>query len=294
MVRKFQILKSSLLKIQARVQAKTYTVLFVLLSPFFLSACGSQFQTIDPHAPTTSNPLEAERFSFDLNQSSDRDMQAVAALCDSEDLNDFTTEKKKEFVCSLLPGAVRMSKQVYKQRVQIKALHSKSNSTLLSGEELDWLTRIKIDYGLTQAASMDDLLKRVDIVPLPLIIAQAAIESGWGTSRAAIQGKNLFGIHGSFGKDQCLTAKNNKSVCIKKYNSVVEGISDYIQFLNTKNSAKDFRQQREAFRLQRSPLDPLQLAGTLHLYSERGQEYTRYLQNMMVDQNFLRFVFTEN
>ena len=91
-----------------------------------------------------------------------------------------------------------------------------------------------------------------------------------------------------------MTAQNNKSVCIKKYDSVIQGISDYIQFLNTKTSASAFRQRREKFRIERTNLNPLQLAATLHLYSERGEEYTRYLQNMMIEQNFLRFVFLEN
>lgn len=273
---------------------KKASILISLFASVFLSACGAQFQTIDTRVPTTSNPFEAEKFSIDLDLSSSDDEQAVASFCDSENLNGFTSAKKKEFVCSLLPGAIRMSKQVYKQRLQIKAIQLKSLSAFLAGKEIDWLSRIKMDYNLQSDAIIDEVLARVDIVPLPLIIAQAAIESGWGTSRAALQGKNLFGIHGTFGKDQCLTAKKNKSVCIKKYGSVVEGISDYIQFLNTKKSAEDFRQKRAGFRAARIRLDPIQLAETLHLYSERGTDYVRYVQNMMIDQKFVRFEFTES
>ncbi len=268
-------------------------VAFYLLGSLFLTACGAQFQTIDTNTPTTSNPFEAEQFAVNLDKPSEEDAQLVASFCNSDDLNGFTTAKKKDFVCALLPGTIRMSKQVYKQRLQVQALQVKSLSTALSNDEANWLDRIKSDYGVEDMASMQDLLARVDIVPLPLIIAQAAIESGWGTSRAAIQGNNLFGIHGSFGKDQCLTALNNKKVCIKKYSSRVEGVSDYIQFLNTKKSSEFFRKRRAEFRSSQTPLDPLQLAATLNLYSETGITYTKYLQKMIVDQNFLRFVFIE-
>jgi len=269
-------------------------VAFYFLTSFFVSACGAQFQTIDTNTPTTSNPFEAEQFAVDLDKSSDDDSHLVASFCNSDDLNGFTTSKKKNFVCSILPGTIRMSKQVYKQRLQVQALRSKSLSTSLAADEAEWLSRIKADYGLDDTSSLQDLLARVDIVPLPLIIAQAAIESGWGTSRAALQGKNLFGIHGSFKKDQCLEAQENKKVCIKRYNSTVEGVSDYIQFLNTKTSSEFFRKKRAGFRSAQVPLDPLQLAATLNLYSETGTTYTKYLQKMMIDQNFLRFVFTEN
>ncbi len=266
---------------------------FCLLISIFLSACGAQFQVVDTQAPTTSKPFDAESFEVVLDEQSNSETHTVTSFCNNNELNGFTNLKKKEFVCSLLPGAIRMSKQVYKQRLQVQILYTKSRSTSLPPDEIDWLNRIKKDYNLNSDSSLEDLLIRVDMVPLPLIIAQAAIESGWGTSRAALQGKNLFGIHGSFGKDQCLTAQKNKNVCIKKYTTTTEGISDYIQFLNTKRSTELFRQKRGEFRSAHASVDPLQLADTLNLYSETGKTYTRQLQKMMLDQNFIRFVFIE-
>ncbi len=267
---------------------------FCLLISIFLSACGDQFPTIDTESPTTSKPFDAEKFEVDLDEQSNSETHTVTSFCNNNELNGFTNLKKKEFVCSLLPGAIRMSKQVYKQRLQVQILYTKSRSTTLATDEIDWLNRIKRDYNLNANSSLEALLIHVDMIPLPLIIAQAAIESGWGTSRAALQGKNLFGIHGVFGKDQCLTAQKNKNVCIKKYTTTTEGISDYIQFLNTKSSTEQFRQKRNEFRSAHTPMDPLKLADTLNLYSETGKVYTRQVQKMMLDQNFIRFVFIES
>lgn len=202
-------------------------------------------------------------------------------------------DHKKKFVCDLLPAAIRMNKIVYKQRLQVLALEHKAKKTSLDSEERQWLADIKKQFVLKESASFADLLSRVDIVPLSILITQAAIESGWGTSRASSQAKNIFGIHGNIKSDNCLPALKDPSVCIKKYVSVDQSLSDYIQFLNTKKSTEGFRQKRAQMRSQDVALDPFALVATLTRYSERGTEYTRQVSAMMKGQNFVQFVFQE-
>lgn len=203
-------------------------------------------------------------------------------------------DHKKKFVCELLPAAIRMNKIVYKQRLQVLALEQKSKKTSLDSEERRWLAEIKKQFILKESASFADLLSRVDIVPLSILITQAAIESGWGTSRASLQAKNIFGIHGNIKSDNCMPALKDPSVCIKKYASIDQSLSDYIQFLNTKKSTEGFRQKRAQMRAQDVVLDPFALVATLTRYSERGTEYTRQVSAMMKGQNFVQFVFQED
>ena len=201
-------------------------LVFGLLFTFFVSACGRGFHTfyVDTDAPTSSNPLEA-----DLLDISKIDSEERLAFCEKAGLNGFSSLKNKEFICSLLPSAIRLNQRVYKQRLQTQTLLEKSQNSSLSSAETEWLARLKTSYKLNEDATLTELLISVDVVPLSLLMAQAALESGWGTSRFAVEGKNFFGISGSAKTDQCQWAGENKNICGKKYNSKIEGLADYIK-----------------------------------------------------------------
>lgn len=299
-----------------------------------LSACGKKFESAVSadisQISTSSNPLEAENEWKEQKQKEKKtsEKDANVLLNDSElvdfaeevlpsepvdlkrekktgsDLgqNDFfcSSENKKlssnmkSFVCSILPSAIRMNKQIYKQRLLILELENKSVTYPLSDIEEKWLSEIKIQYGLKEDASFSELLSRVDIVPLALLVTQSSIESGWGASRAAKEAKNLFGVHGSFKKDNCLPALKNPNVCIKKYMNYDQSIADYLQFLNTKKSTQSFRNKRALLRWQNKELDPVVLATTLTTYSELGVKYIEQVVSMMKKQNFTSLIFNED
>jgi len=250
---------------------------------------------VDTQPEVQATPIQPPRVFSNQNNKPPVtiDMSETLSLCQDSGNAGFTAANKKEFVCSLLPSAIRMNKHVYKQRIQVLALQEKAKRQNISEAESAWLSELKQQYRLEKSASYEQLLNRVDVIPLPLLIAQGAIESGWGSSRAAREGNNLFGIHGSLSKDSCLVAKGNSSICIRKYTSKIEGVSDYIQFLNTMRSTENFRLKRAAMRKSNRELDPFTLAQTLLKYSERGQAYVNQVCEMMRGQNFVRFVFKE-
>ena len=213
-------------------------------------------------------------------------------FCSSK--NTATSSSKKAFVCSVLPSAIRMNKQIYKQRLLVIALEKKSEKEGLSDKEEAWIAKLKTQYGLPMTASYSDLLSRVDVVPIALLITQASMESGWGTSRASKEAKNLFGVHGVHGKDNCIAALQNPNVCIKKYASFDQSIGDYMQFLNTKKSTQNFRNKRKQLRDRNQSLDAVVLASTLTSYSELGVRYTEMIVSMMKKQNFVSLIFNED
>jgi Bax protein len=201
--------------------------------------------------------------------------------------------KVQNFICKMLPKAIRLEKLIFIQRIELQKLIANENKGLTS-EEKDWISELKKSYKLSEQSSLAQLLARVDIVPLALMLAQAAIETNWGQSRAAQQAQNYFGIHGSFKTDECLPALGNASVCIKKYESMDESISDYLYFLNTVTSAENFRQMRLKMRQLKQSLDPVKLSSTLLMYSEIGWKYAKLIQQVIVGQNLSRFVFPED
>lgn len=228
----------------------------------------------------------------EIAKNNDASNDLTSDFCSAK--NTATSSSKKAFVCSVLPSAIRMNKQIYKQRLLVLALEKKSQNEGLSDKEEAWIAKLKTQYGLPASASYSDLLSRVDVVPIALLITQASIESGWGTSRASKEAKNLFGVHGSHGRDNCIAALQNPNVCIKKYASFDQSIGDYLQFLNTKKSTQNFRNKRKQLRDRNQSLDAVVLASTLTSYSELGVRYTEMVVSMMRKQNFVSLIFNED
>lgn len=129
---------------------------------------------------------------------------------------------------------------------------------------------------------IEHLLQRVDIIPVKLVMAQAIIESGWGTSDFAREGNNYFGIRCY--KDGCgLPPSGVDSVTfwVKAYPNEMAGIEDYLWTLNTHHAYHDFRQERAALRKQKEAIDPLKLIDGLDQYSEKREEYVSMVSNII-------------
>ena len=193
--------------------------------------------------------------------------------------------KKNHFVCSVLPMAIRMNAQVYRQRIEVMRLAAKEKrGTSLSSQESSWLSSLRKHYNVKESG-YTAVLKRVDIVPLGLLLAQAAAESGWGTSRVALDASNLFGIHARKGED-CIKADNS---CVRRYKSHLESVAAYIRLMNTGGTKYHlaFQNLRAQMRANRQKLDSAQLAMTLSGYSERGMVYCQEIRDIMTKYNNL-------
>lgn len=203
-------------------------------------------------------------------------------------------DKKNRFVCELLPSAIRMNEEVFKQRVEVLRLQAKQKKGVaFSKEDLEWLTDMRTAYGAQDDTSFEALLKRVDIVPLPMLLAQAALESAWGTSRATVDLNNIFGLHARPGQP-CKTGYDTHNACVRIFDSIPRSVSAYIELMNTDRNYPKFRDLRAKMRQAGDSLDSIKLLATLGSYNETPAQYIRSVREIMTGSNKLtQFSFEE-
>ncbi len=158
----------------------------------------------------------------------------------------------------------------------------------LSKVEREELNEIVAEYRLDDVELSDrtlvrELLRRVDIVPMSLVMAQAATESGWGTSRFAREGNNIFG-QWCFNEGCGLVPERRRSDAsheVRSFGSVQGSVRAYLRNLNTHESYAEMREMRADMRAEARPLDSMILARGLTRYSERGMAYVSELQDII-------------
>ena len=206
------------------------------------------------------------------------------------------SENDKAFIEQMGPKILYENKQILKTREYILKLeHELEKHRRLSQHDIAFLQQTAKHYNMpfaqfhpkaSQAVlqkQFDELLKRVDIVPARLCMAQAIIESEWGRSRFAKEAKNYFGVH-CYTKGCGLSAKGveNPKFWVKSYPNAQSSIKDYMHFLNTMPSMKDFREIRAK---QRSAgyIDPERSAQGLEVYSGIGDQYIKQIHSVLRD-----------
>ncbi|MDY6850039.1 MAG: glucosaminidase domain-containing protein [Geoalkalibacter sp.] len=188
---------------------------------------------------------------------------------------DSVQEKKRRFFSFLGPIVVKENDRIRAQRARlIQALET--------GDE-NVLKQLRDEYGLPAEASAEQLLKRIDVVPLELVLAQAANESMWGTSRFAKEGNNLFGqwcfTPGCGMVPQQREAGRSHEVAV--FDSINAAVAAYLKNINTHRAYRKLRTLRAQARQRNEQPDPLVLAQGLSAYSERGEEYVAEVQSMI-------------
>lgn len=208
-----------------------------------------------------------------------------AALADA-DLS--TDQRKRMFIDALLPVVARENERLLGLRQQLADLQTAhTRGKALSAARQAWLRGLADDYRIDADADPDvmleKLLRRVDVIPAGLAIAQAANESAWGSSRFARQGNNLFGIW-TYDADQGmkpLRRAAGKTHLVRSYDSIEDSVRDYIHNLNSHPAYQPLRERRTTQRKQEQPLSALQLAEGLAAYSEQGEVYIELIQSMI-------------
>ncbi|GAB3476877.1 glucosaminidase domain-containing protein [Marinomonas epiphytica] len=163
----------------------------------------------------------------------------------------------------------------------------------LSKDDVSWLNDQMKSHKLEvkeayQAADLHALLKRLDIIPASLVLAQAANESAWGTSRFATLGNNFFG-QWCFRKGCGLVPESRDADAdheVRKFKNVRESVFAYIDNLNRNGAYKELRNTRYELRQQQQEITGLLLADGLLSYSERGEAYIDEIKGM-IDYNKL-------
>ena len=198
--------------------------------------------------------------------------------------------RKVLFIQAALPLILEVNQKLLSDRSKIKStFKEKSRGIILDASKKKWLETIQKNYGLTDlgqqynAAFFDAMLKRVDIVPVSMALAQSAEESGWGTSRFAHEGNALFGQRvwrSATGMIPRLRPRGEKFL-VRSFNNLLESVWAYALNLNTHPAYIDFRVARRNLRLAGEDVVGLKLIGKLGNYSEKGEEYVRKIENII-------------
>ena len=131
---------------------------------------------------------------------------------------------------------------------------------------------------------------RMDEIPVSMAIAQAAKETGWGTSRFAQEGNALFGQWTWSGDGiKPSDADNDSTHKVMKFKILQASVRAYQRNLNTHSSYKDFRSARAELRDKKKKLDSIILTEHLDKYAETGKEYVRVLQQIIKQNNLIDF-----
>ena len=193
------------------------------------------------------------------------------------------SERKRLFIKLMMPLVQRASEQVLEERRRLLLIETRQTAGLgLSAEDTRWLEELAGQYGLEQP-DVEALKIHVDVIPASLALAQSAEESGWGTSRFAVEGNALFGqrVYRGDGGMVPLRRDPGKRHRVRKFDHLQESVSRYLHNLNTHWAYDKFRALRSTMRSKNMPLDSRALVGTLDKYSERGADYIKTIRNII-------------
>lgn len=168
--------------------------------------------------------------------------------------------KKRVFLRVMLPLVLVVNEEIAEDRRRLQ-----------NGPDADFVAGLAERYGLP-GTNAQALLKRVDVVPPSLALAQAAEESGWGTSRFVREANNLFG-HIAPGEDGIQPEGDQAGPRMAQFGTLHEAVRAYVHNLNTHPAYETLRRSRAAARARGAFPDGHSLAGALVSYSERGPAY---------------------
>lgn len=183
--------------------------------------------------------------------------------------------RKRLFIKALLPTVLAENERVLASRSRLVGIAAaRAEGISLSGDDAAWIADIAQTYG-TERDDVDELLRRIDAVPPSLALAQAALESGWGTSRGAQQAHSMFG-HMMFAG-----IGDTARITLRPFPGLGEAVAAYVHNLNTHHAYAPFRERRTRARATGQQPDGHALAGELLRYSERGHDYVRDVRTMI-------------
>tara|TARA_B100001027_G_scaffold75719_2_gene51690 strand:+ start:4055 stop:5185 length:1131 start_codon:yes stop_codon:yes gene_type:complete len=194
--------------------------------------------------------------------------------------------RKELFIEIVLPLVLSENNRIIRDRSTLFKILNKNNNTK---SEKEWLLKKFKQYGVVKR-DLSTLKIRMDIIPVSLAIAQAAKETGWGTSRFAIEGNALFGqwTYNGEGIRPAAADKNDKHK-IATFSVLKASVRAYQRNLNTHSSYKEFRKARATQRDNNENLNSLELADYLKDYAETGEEYTKILKKIINQNNLTDF-----
>jgi len=195
-------------------------------------------------------------------------------------------ERKQVFFAYFIPLIEKQNEELMALREELQGLSKKR--TQLSFFERRRAIKLANAYevegfSLGNPAHWSTLLRRVDIVPPSLALAQAANESAWGTSRFARQGNNFFGQWCFLQDCGIVPGAREEGAAheVAGFKSAKESVEQYMHNLNYHPAYFELRSIRETLREKQQPITGLKIAAGLQSYSERGEAYIEELRSMI-------------
>ena len=196
---------------------------------------------------------------------------------DLDEIKD-TQLKKETFIKIVLPLVVAENDKILDDKIKLKRITSKKMTT---DKEKSWL-RLKLREYKVKNSDISELNKRMDIIPVSIALAQAAKESGWGTSRFALEGNAIFGQWTWTGQGiEPLNKGKNEGHKILRFPILRASVKAYKNNLNTHKGYSEFREKRHSFRKRNKSIKGLDLTDTLDRYAQTGKEYTDILEQII-------------
>lgn len=220
-------------------------------------------------------------------------------LTSSTQLPDFaaidqTPERKAQFLSMLRPLVDEKNTKLLKSRERLLKIKAEWDATqTVSGVNKRNLEKLREKFHVTYETYPEDdkaieiLLLRVDSIPPAMVLAQAAAESGWGTSRFAEEAHNLFG-HWCYTPGCGIVPNKRASGAkheVKKFNNVEESLTAYFNNINTHNAYRPWRQLRAQLRGTPDQFTGLAMVAELGKYSGRGSAYIHELRTLIRSNN---------
>ena len=188
--------------------------------------------------------------------------------------------KKQAFINLMLPSILIAKYQLEQDRIKVLALEKKTEP--LSNEEEQYLFNLKRDY---KCHTSKELLSRLKTHPTSIVLAQAAIESGWGTSRFYKEANNIFGVWSYSENESRIKAmedREGQSVYVKKYDALPKSIVSYFKTI-ARGPYSEFRAAREKIS------EVSVLISYLEVYSELREEYVKRLDQLIQYNKFEKY-----
>ena len=190
--------------------------------------------------------------------------------------------KKRLFFQSVLPIVLQVNEEIAAARWRVERLANRHmQADALAPADREWLIATADLYG-ADPLDVQDLLNRMDIVPPSLALAQAAEETGWGSSRFVREGNALFGQYTYNAKPGMVPARRDadRRHRVRSHGNLLAAVRAYVHNLNSHWAYEDFRRRRAELR-HGGRLDGYALAGELRSYSERRSAYVKTIRQII-------------
>ena len=246
----------------------------------------NQDNTVRLGAATLNEIFKAADYDLDIVRNTKKVKPIYISVLPSEiDQIENSKDRKEIFIKIILPLILEENKKIISNRNKLFRILGKVNNT---NSEKKWLNKKLKEYNIKNI-DLSELKIRMDIIPVSLAIAQAAKETGWGTSRFAKEGNALFGqwTYSENGLEPLDSVEGEHKVA--RFNVLQASVRAYKLNLNTHKVYNDFRKARAELREKDEEINSLNLAKFLNKYAETGKQYTETLEKIIKQNSLMDF-----